>query len=134
MAKYEDIIKGFHRVIENLNDDIDARNRELQLLDIDRIDSLKPAIIASKISCTVAEMLSELLDFEKAKGKTIRTESSKKRLIALLEDTEQLNCLSTSINKLKLFNTHLFGEYQVLKAENLKLKEQIQRSEDAVSF
>lgn len=131
---YKDHLKTLHHDIERLQDEVDGKNRELQLIEMDMIEVLRPSMLGSKITNTVCEMIMELVVFEKSKGVSPKTIASKKRLMGLLEDTEQLNILSKSINSLKLIGKQLYSDYQLLRVQNMKLKEQIQRAEDAVNF
>lgn len=134
MANLNDTIKNFQYAIEQLQDTVESKDLELSLLESERQDDLKPSILGTKISCTVSEMLMEILDFEKLKGKSERTEASKKRLIGLLHDTEELNTLSTQINKLKLINKNLFTKYKILQVDNFNLTSQLKKIQDAHEY
>lgn len=134
MATYDEIIKGFHRDIERLEDTVESKNVELRLIESELQDTLTPSLLGTQVTCTVAEMIGELLEFEKKKGISEKTTFSKQRLIGLMFDTEKLNTLTQKLNTLQLSNKFIAAEYRLLRIENMKLREQIKRSEDAVNF
>lgn len=134
MAKYEDVIKGFHRDIEQLQGTVEAKNIELRLLESELQDTLTPSIVSSKITCTVADMIGELLEFEKKKGVSEKTTFSKQRLIGLMLDTEKLNTLAQKLNTLQLNNRFMAAEYRLLRIKNLKLEQELKKIEDSHKF
>jgi hypothetical protein len=134
MATYDEIIKRFHRDIERLEDTVESKNVELRLIESELQETLTPSLLGTQINCTVAEMIGELLEFEKKKGVSEKTTFSKQRLIGLMFDTEKLNSLTQKLNTLQLSNRFMAAEYRLLRIENMKLKEQIKRAEDAVNF
>lgn len=134
MADYKETIKHYHRAIEGLEDTIDSKNVELRLFESNLQDSITSQVIASSVTCTLAEMIGELLEFERLKGSTDKTKASKERLIKLIFETEKLNVMSARLATLKLLNKDIHSAYQRLRVENHDLKEQLQKISDAHNF
>lgn len=134
MASYDQIIKGFQRDIEQLQDTVDDRNISLQVIENEKQEILEPIVLASQISCTVMEMLNEVMDFIKTKGESEKVLISKRRLLDLLYKTEKLNTIAGTLNSLKITNRNLHAKYQLLRIENMKLTEQLKRTQDAINY
>jgi hypothetical protein len=134
MADYKETIKHYHRSIEQLEDTVDSKNVELRLFESNLQDSITSQVIASSVTCTLVEMIGELLEFERLKGATDKTKASKERLIKLIFETEKLNVMSARLATLKLLNKDLHSAYQRLRVENHILKEQLLQIENAHNF
>jgi len=120
--------------VKMLENTVESKSVEIRLFESELQDVLTPSLIASRVTCTLAEMIGELLEFEKTKGANDKTRASKKRLVSLILDTEKLNSMSVQLNTLQLANKFLFGQYQLQRIERLKIADELNRITGSENF
>ncbi|MCW3111397.1 MAG: hypothetical protein JWQ09_5903, partial [Segetibacter sp.] len=76
----------------------------------------------------------EVLEFIIKKGWTPAIKRSHERLLRLMELNKCLEGISTSNYNLKASNRLIFTEYQLLRVENKKLKQQLEQTISAETF
>lgn len=127
-------IQELQEQVKRLEVTVESKTAEIRLFESELQDVLTPSVIASRVTCTLAEMVGELLEFEKLKGASDKTRASKKRLVSLILDTEKLNSMSVQLNTLQLANKFLFGQYQLQRIERLKIADELNRITGSENF
>lgn len=125
--------KELQEKIERLEDGFDIKNVEIGLLESEIQDTLKPTGLLNYQFLKLAEMLEEVLEYEKIKPSE-RITASKTRLINLLGVNTQLNEIMYVNHRLKLFNRELVAKIQLLRVENADLKLQLDNVAKAENF
>lgn len=126
--------KEVQEQVKKLEDTVNGKDLEIRLLEMELIDIHKPINIISETQGLYLEMLSEINKFIKTKGKSEKATTGQKRILRLMELNEQLSSISEANNSQKLFIRELHANYQLLRIENLKLKQQLNKSEQAENF
>lgn len=119
-------IKELQETIEQLQDGFDMRSVENALLQNEIEDTQLPNKLLGEQSGYLLDMLNEVLVYEK-KMPSQRITDAKNRLINLLHINTQLNKILSYDHSLRLFNRELVGKIQLLRVENHKLKDELQK-------
>lgn len=126
--------KEVQEQVKKLEDTVNGKDLEIRLLEMELIDIHRPINIISETQGLYLEMLSEINKFIKTKGKSEKAIAGQKRILRLMELNEQLSSISEANNSQKLFIKELHANYQLLRIENLKLKQQLKKAEQADNF
>lgn len=127
-------IKELQEAAERLQDDIDGKNLELTLLESEMADVVSGPRIISEINGFFLQMLTEQQAFVSKKGLTPAVKTGRERVLRLMELLKSLSDISTSNYTLRCSNRIIHAQYQLMRIENKKLKEQLQAIMNAENF
>lgn len=124
-------LENLRKEVNQLKDVIDGKDLQVLQLENELVDVTIPSM-AIFLTCTLLlEMQLELMSYVKKNGSNARLEASEERLKNLLLYNRQLDKISETNYKLKHMNRELHTNYQILRIENKKLKEQLKNVIDA---
>lgn len=127
-------LKNLQEQIEQLEDIVDGKDLELTILENELVDVYEPSRAISETTMLYLQIMSEVLEFIIKKGWTPAIKRSHERLLRLMELNKCLEGISTSNYNLKASNRLIFTEYQLLRVENKKLKQQLEQTISAETF
>lgn len=128
------LTQGFKEKLNNLQDSVNSKEAQIALLESEMQDTVTPSNLIVDIKATVLDMMFEIVVFEKVKGVTEKSTTSKKRLEGLLESLENLKGIATANYNLKCANRLIHANYQMLRVENSEIKTELKKIADAEQF
>jgi len=101
-------------------------NLELQMMAMERVDDLTPAVVSMEISQIAIQQLIELAEYVKKNGKSEATQKRMTRCMRLLDLSCKLNTLTGDLNTMKLNNKELARTVGMLRIKNAELIKQLE--------
>lgn len=127
-------IKELQEKIEALEDGVDMKEVEINLLLSEMKDTTRPNILLLQLVQYVIQMLIELNEYQQKNKLTERMLSSKDRLVKMLDITSELNGMGDKMHSLKLANKFMIGKMSLLRIENSDLRKELKGVEDAHNY
>lgn len=126
--------KELKQKLNQLQDDVDSKEVQIAFLESEMQDVIAPSDLLIDIKSIVMDMMFELVQFEKAKGETKKSKTSKGRLEKILELINNLGGITYASYNLKGSNRLIHAKYQILRVENSELKAELKKKTDMEAF
>lgn len=120
--------------IDDLQDGIDGKNLELQVMENEMTDVFKSSVAASQITQMVLQIMIELNQHVQKKGWSDAARASQTRLIKMLGAASVMMSATDENYRLKLVNAELYKNYQLLRVQNKEMRLKLENIEKAENF
>lgn len=131
-----DLIDTFQIYVKELGNNVSKESykhlAEVYSFEYDR--KYQDASTLLTLEGVIVEMYSDIFKYEKLKGETDKTKSSKQRICLLKEGVETLKRYIVKHDEMQLMLKNSIFERQKLTKENADLKKQLQQILDAQNF
>lgn len=117
--------------VKELNDTVDGKNLELRLLEAELIDINKPCDQIAQTNSLLFDMLMEINEFIRVKGKSEKSQKSFDRIMKLMQLNEGLSKIAEDNYRLKLFINEYQTNYTLLRVQNMEMRKTIKKITDA---